>query len=87
MSSFQLQLPDGRALTSGDLLAQSLKHLGVKVEFGLHCSHLDAFLIGCEDTGIRLRDIRHEIVAVQAAEGYRPMSTNPRVCFVTAYNG
>lgn len=34
MIGFPLQYPSGRELTSGDLLAQSLKQLGVEVAFG-----------------------------------------------------
>lgn len=87
MSAFQLKHPKGRELTGGDLLAQSLKHLGVEVAFGLHGGHLDAFLMGCEDVGIRLVDTRHETVAVQAAENCCRISTKPEVCFVTANSG
>ncbi|KAJ5724494.1 hypothetical protein N7493_006222 [Penicillium malachiteum] len=77
MSGFSLQYPSSRELTCGDLLAQSLKQLGVEVAFGLHGGHLDAFLVGCEMVGIRLVDTRHETVAVQAAERYSRMSTKP----------
>ncbi|KAJ5721498.1 uncharacterized protein N7483_009432 [Penicillium malachiteum] len=87
MSCFSLQNPPSRELTCGDLLAQSLKQLGVEVAFGLHGGHLDAFLVGCEMIGIRLVDTRHETVAVQAAEGYSRISTKPAVCFVTANSG
>ncbi|CEJ56613.1 Putative Benzaldehyde lyase [Penicillium brasilianum] len=87
MVGFPLQHPKTRELTGGDLLAQSLKTLGVEVAFGLHGGHLDAFLMGCEDIGIRLVDTRHETVAVQAAEGYCRISTKPGVCFVTANSG
>ncbi|KAJ5103920.1 hypothetical protein N7532_004449 [Penicillium argentinense] len=87
MSGFPLQYPPGRELTGGDLLAQSLKHLGVEVAFGLHGGHLDAFLMGCENIGIRLVDSRHETAAVQAAEGYCRVSTKPVVAFVTANSG
>ncbi|KAJ5235751.1 uncharacterized protein N7469_004919 [Penicillium citrinum] len=87
MPGFSLHQPRGREFTGGDLLAQSLKHLGVEVAFGLHGGHLDAFLMGCEAVGIRLVDTRHETVAVQAAEGYARMSNKPAVCFVTANSG
>ncbi|KAJ5989552.1 hypothetical protein N7481_004762 [Penicillium waksmanii] len=87
MPGFALHQPPGRELTGGDLLAQSLKHLGVEVVFGLHGGHLDAFLMGCEAIGIRLVDTRHETVAVQAAEGYSRASTKPAVSFVTANSG
>lgn len=87
MVGFPLHHPKSRELTGGDLLAQCLKHLGVEVAFGLHGGHLDAFLMGCEDAGIRLVDTRHETVAVQAAEGYCRINTKPGVCFVTANSG
>ncbi|KAL4813082.1 thiamine pyrophosphate enzyme, N-terminal TPP binding domain-containing protein [Aspergillus spinulosporus] len=85
--SFPLTHPTTRSLTGGDLLAQSLKQLGVTVAFGLHGGHLDAFLMGCETVGIKLIDTRHETAAVQAAEGYAKVSAEFGVAFVTANSG
>ncbi len=68
MPDFQPQIPSGREFHGGDLLAQTLKHLGVEVAFGLHGGHLDAFLLGADEIGIKLVDTRHETVAIQAAE-------------------
>ncbi|KAJ0414980.1 thiamine pyrophosphate enzyme, N-terminal TPP binding domain-containing protein [Aspergillus carlsbadensis] len=85
--SFPLTHPTTCSLTGGDLLAQSLKHIGVEVAFGLHGGHLDAFLMGCETVGIRLIDTRHETAAVQAAEGYAKVKGKLGVCFVTANSG
>ncbi|KAL4755157.1 hypothetical protein BDW72DRAFT_211357 [Aspergillus terricola var. indicus] len=85
--SFPLFHPTTRSLTGGDLLAQSLKQLGVTVAFGLHGGHLDAFLMGCEGAGIKLVDTRHETAAVQAAEGYAKVSAGIGVAFVTANSG
>ncbi|KAL4767656.1 thiamine pyrophosphate enzyme, N-terminal TPP binding domain-containing protein [Aspergillus nidulans var. acristatus] len=85
--SFPLTYPTTRSLTGGDLLAQSLKQLGVTVAFGLHGGHLDAFLMGCESVGIKLIDTRHETAAVQAAEGYAKVSASTGVAFVTANSG
>lgn len=87
MASIELVDPRGREFVGGDLLAQSLKHLGVNVAFGLHGGHLDAFLMGAHDVGITLVDIRHETVAVQAAEGYSKVKGEVGVCFVTANSG
>ncbi|KAK1138560.1 hypothetical protein N8T08_002386 [Aspergillus melleus] len=87
MAGFTLQDPGTRELTGGDLLAQSLKNIGVEVAFGLHGGHLDAFLMGCEFSGIRLIDTRHETVAVQAAEAYATLTSKIGVCFVTANSG
>lgn len=85
--AFPLTIPQNRELTGGDLLAQSLKKLGTEVAFGLHGGHLDAFLVGCVATGIRLVDTRHETVAVQAAESYSKMTGKTGTCFVTANSG
>ncbi|KAK2783296.1 hypothetical protein FQN53_009284 [Emmonsiellopsis sp. PD_33] len=87
MAAFPLTDPQTRELTGGDLLAQSLKHAGVEVAFGLHGGHLDAFLMGCESIGIRLVDTRHETVAVQASEAYAKLKRKIGVCFVTANSG
>lgn len=76
--------PQGRELKGGDVLAQTLKQLGVEVAFGLHGGHLDAFLMAADDIGIKLVDTRHETVAVQAAEGYNKVKNRVGVCFVTA---
>lgn len=87
MGAFELQIPKKRELNGGDLLAQSLRHLGAEVAFGLHGGHLDAFLIGAHDAGIKLIDTRHETTAVQAAEGYAKVCGKVGVCFVTANSG
>ncbi|KAJ3518379.1 hypothetical protein NM208_g14532 [Fusarium decemcellulare] len=85
--AFKIQRPEGRPLTGGDLLAQSLKALGVDVSFGLGGGHLDGFLLGCEHAGIRLIDTRHETAAIQAAEGYARTTGKVGSCFVTANSG
>jgi len=87
LSHLDLEQPANRELLGGDLLAQSLKHLGTAVAFGIHGGHLDAFLVAAEEIGIRLIDTRHETVAVQAAEGYAKVSGKVGVCFVTANSG
>jgi thiamine pyrophosphate-dependent acetolactate synthase large subunit-like protein len=87
MAGFEIKKPQHREFTGGDLLAQSLQQLGVTVAFGLHGGHLDSFLMGCEDIGIRLIDTRHETAAVQAAEGYSKVTAKVGTCFVTANSG
>jgi thiamine pyrophosphate-dependent acetolactate synthase large subunit-like protein len=81
------KIPPHREFLAGDLLAQSLSKLGVTVAFGLHGGHLDAFLIGCTLSGIRLIDTRHETPAVQAAESYAKLTGSLGLCFVTANSG
>ena len=87
MVEFKPQTPENRELHGGDLLAQALKHLGVEVAFGVHGGHLDAFLVGADEIGIKLIDTRHETTAVQAAEGYAKIAGKVGVCFVTANSG
>lgn len=87
MACFKLKQPHNRELNGGDLLAQALKHLGTEFAFGLHGGHLDAFLLGAHEAGIKLIDTRHETTAVQAAEGYAKISGKVGVCFVTANSG
>lgn len=87
MPPFTLQQPKNRELLGGDLVAQALRNLGCDVAFGLHGGHLDAFLVGAYDAGIRLIDTRHETTAVQAAEGYSKVSGKVGVCFITANSG
>ncbi|KAH7021483.1 acetolactate synthase I/II/III large subunit [Microdochium trichocladiopsis] len=87
MPPFELKHPKGRELVGGDLVAQTLAHLGVTVAFGLHGGHLDSFLTGCAFVGIKLVDTRHETAAVQAAEGYAKVSGKTGLAFVTANSG
>lgn len=87
MATFKPQMPKNREFTGGDLLAQTLRHLGVEVAFGLHGGHLDAFLVASDEVGIKLIDTRHETTAVQAAEGYAKVANKVGCCFVTANSG
>ncbi|GKT64705.1 benzaldehyde lyase [Colletotrichum tofieldiae] len=51
--------------------------------------HLDSFLIAAVEANIKLIDVRHETVAVQAAEGWAKVKGNniPGLCFITANSG
>ncbi|KAI8265531.1 hypothetical protein K4K58_011209 [Colletotrichum sp. SAR11_239] len=88
--AFPLKQPKTRQTAcGGDLLAQSLAHLGATTAFGLHGGHLDPFLVAAVEADIKLIDVRHETVAVQAAEGWAKVKGNnvPGVCFFTANSG
>lgn len=89
MAPFEFRHPPSRELLGGDLLAQSLSHLGVDLAFGLHGGHLDAFLVACALTvpPIRLIDTRHETPSVQAAESYAKLTGKVGIAFVTANSG
>ncbi|CCF44473.1 benzaldehyde lyase [Colletotrichum higginsianum] len=83
--AFHLKHPENRELVGGDLLAQSLARLGATVAFGIHGN----FLMAAVEANIKLVDVRHETVAVQAAEGWAKVRGNdaPGVCFITANSG
>jgi acetolactate synthase I/II/III large subunit len=72
----------------GALLAESLYRLGIRNVFTLHGGHLDPFLIGCNDLGIRLIDTRHEATAGHAAEVAGMLEPGTvGVCAITAGPG
>ncbi|MFT4101158.1 MAG: thiamine pyrophosphate-binding protein [Burkholderiaceae bacterium] len=74
-------------INGGDVLARSLKALGVTETFTLHGGHLDAFLVACREHGIQLTDTRHEATAGYAAEAYARATGNVGVCVITAGPG
>ena len=74
-------------VSGGDLVARTLADVGVEVAFGLHGGHLDAMLVACARLGIRLVDVRHEAVAVNAADGYARSTGRLGVAFATAGSG
>lgn len=71
----------------GQILANALRVNGVEQVFGLHGGHLDSFLFGLEDEGIRFIDVRHEAAAVHAADGYARASGVLGVSVVTSGPG
>jgi len=74
-------------VTGGDLVARTMTRFGVEVAFGLHGGHLDSLLLGCQRSGIRLLDTRHEAAAVNAADGYARVTGRIGVAFATAGSG
>jgi acetolactate synthase-1/2/3 large subunit len=73
---------------AGELVAATLKGLGVDEVFALHGSHLDPLYMACEEFGIRLTDTRHEASAGHAADAYaRASNGRLGVCAVTAGPG
>src|SRR5206468_1260589 len=78
---------DMTKVDGGELVARTLKDLGVEVAFGLHGGHLDSLLVGLHRNGIRLIDTRHEAAAVDAADGYARATGRLGVAFVTAASG
>jgi acetolactate synthase-1/2/3 large subunit len=74
-------------IDGGELLARTLQRASVNDVFALQGGHLDAFLVACDDYGIRLTDTRHEAAAGHAADGYARSSAGLGVCVVTAGPG
>ncbi|MHA2100618.1 MAG: thiamine pyrophosphate-binding protein [Candidatus Kariarchaeaceae archaeon] len=71
----------------GDLVGEILVENGVKFLFTLCGGHISPILIGSEDRGIRVIDVRHEVTAVFAADAIYRLSGIPGVAAVTAGPG
>jgi acetolactate synthase-1/2/3 large subunit len=71
----------------GLLIAEMLKREGTEVVFTLSGGHIAAIYDGCVRRGIRVMDVRHEQVAVHAAEGWAKVTRQPGVALLTAGPG
>ena len=74
-------------VNAGQLLARTLAEADIADVFALHGGHLDTFLQGCREHGVRLIDTRHEATAGHAAEAYARTTGRVGVCAVTAGPG
>jgi acetolactate synthase-1/2/3 large subunit len=72
---------------SGELIALALKRAGVSHLFTLNGGHIWPILMGAEEHGIRLIDVRHEQSAAFAAEGWAKVTRECGVAAVTAGPG
>ncbi|MHB8612590.1 MAG: acetolactate synthase [Candidatus Dormibacteraceae bacterium] len=72
---------------SGELVALALERAGVTHLFTLNGGHIWPILMGAEEHGIRIIDVRHEQSAVFAAEGWAKVSRQVGVAAVTAGPG
>ena len=79
--------PAESATHSGNLVARTLQSHGVKFVFTLSGGHISPILVGCEDIGIRVIDVRHEVNAVFAADAVARLTGVPGVAAVTAGPG
>ena len=59
----------------------------VKQIFGLHGAHIEPVFQSCLDHGIGITDVRHEVAAGHAAEGYARAARGLGVALVTAGPG
>jgi acetolactate synthase-1/2/3 large subunit len=74
-------------ITGGQLVARTLKQIGVTTVFTLSGGHIIDIYNGCVDEGIRIIDVRHEQTAAHAAEAWTRLTGVPGVAVVTAGPG
>jgi acetolactate synthase I/II/III large subunit len=72
---------------SGELVTLALKRAGVTHLFTLNGGHIWPILMGAEEHGIRIIDVRHEQSAAFAAEGWAKVTREVGVAAVTAGPG
>ncbi|HET7420437.1 MAG TPA: acetolactate synthase [Candidatus Dormibacteraeota bacterium] len=72
---------------AGELIALALKRAGTTHLFTLNGGHIWPILMGAEEHGIRLIDVRHEQSAAFAAEGWSKVTRECGVAAVTAGPG
>src|SRR5271167_950869 len=74
-------------VTGGELVVRTLIQAGVKNVFALYGGHLETIFQGCRDHDIPVLDVRHEVAAGHAAEGYARARRTLGVALVTAGPG
>ena len=74
-------------VTGGELLVRTLRKAGVETLFGLHGAHLEGIFQSCLEHRIPILDVRHEVAAGHAAEGYARAGRRLGVAMVTAGPG
>jgi acetolactate synthase-1/2/3 large subunit len=75
------------AVTGSALVVRTLQRAGVDVAFGLPGAHIDSILQDALDAKLRIVDVRHEMNAGHAAEGYARVTGRLGVAVVTAGGG
>ena len=71
----------------GEIVASFLHGKGVEYIFTLCGGHISPILIGANNLGIRVVDVRHEATAVFAADAITRLSDKPGISTVTAGPG
>ncbi len=74
-------------MDGGARVAQLLEAYGVRFVFTLVGGHISPILVGCEQRGIRVIDVRHEVNTVFAADAVARLTGIPGVAIVTAGPG
>ncbi|WP_079038528.1 thiamine pyrophosphate-binding protein [Streptomyces sp. NBRC 110028] len=73
--------------TGSGLVVRTLQRAGVNVAFGLNGAHVDGIFQDAVDAKMRIVDVRHEMNAGHAAEGYARVTGDLGVAVVTAGGG
>ncbi len=74
-------------VTGGELVVRTLMKAGVERIFGLHGAHLETIFQSCLDHRLPITDVRHEVAAGHAAEGYARAGRRLGVAMITAGPG
>ena len=74
-------------VSGGELVVRTLMKAGVKDIFALHGAHLESIFQSCLGHGLPILDVRHEVAAGHAAEGYARAGRTLGVAMATAGPG
>jgi acetolactate synthase-1/2/3 large subunit len=74
-------------VSGGELVVRTLMKAGVKDVFALHGAHLESIFQSCLEHRIPITDVRHEVAAGHAAEGYARAGRTLGVAMATAGPG
>lgn len=74
-------------VNGGRLFAKALKNEGVDTIFTLVGGHIMTLMYGCREEGIKVIDVRHEMVGGYAADAFARVSGKPAVLVTTAGPG
>lgn len=74
-------------INGGRLFAKALKNEGVDTIFTLVGGHIMTLMYGCREEGIKVIDVRHEMVGGFAADAFARASGKPAVLVTTAGPG
>lgn len=74
-------------ITGGELVVRTLLKAGVTNVFTLYGGHLETVFQGIREHAVKFLDVRHEVAAGHAAEGYARASGTLGVALVTAGPG
>jgi acetolactate synthase-1/2/3 large subunit len=75
------------SVTGGALVVHTLQRAGVDTAFGINGAYIDPVYQAALDTDFRIVDVRHEMNAGHAAEGYARVRGDIGVALVTAGGG